>query len=89
MEKLDIIKETQSILPNSFKMATIISNGTRLPLFKYMETDFLSYVKLGATATILANFFNVQTADKTSVIGKRITLNDIRMIKLIEFFENN
>lgn len=89
MEKLDIIKETQSILPNSFKMATIISNGTRLPLFKYMETDFLSYVKPGATATILANFFNVQTADKTSVIGKRITLNDIRMIKLTEFFENN
>lgn len=89
MEKLDIIKETQSILPNSFKMATIISNGTRLPLFKYMETDFLSYVKPGATATILANFFNVQTADKTSVIGKRITLNDIRMIKLKEFFENN
>lgn len=82
MDCLDIIKQTESILPNSFKFATIISNGNRIPLFEFLETKFIGFVKPGAKPQVLAQYIN-------SELSELITLNDKRITTVENFIANN
>ena len=53
MKNLDIIKKAENILPDSFKSATIISNGKPILLFDYLENGFINYLKPGAEPEIV------------------------------------
>lgn len=82
MEKLDIIKKAEQLLPNSFANATIISQGEKVPLFEFLEQNANLFVKDGAEPLSVAQDIN-------SKLVTRIELNDIRLKTVREFINNN
>lgn len=82
MEKLDIIKQAEKILPNSFRYATIISQDKRIPLFDFLENDANLFVKDGASPLAVAQDIN-------SKLITKIELNDMRLKTVREFIESN
>lgn len=81
MENLDIIKKAETLLPDTFKSATIISNGKPILLFDYLENGFINYLKSGADPQIVVQCI------KTKLIPI-ITLDDFR-VKAVDEFVNS
>ncbi len=82
MKNLDIIKKAENILPDSFKSATIISNGKPILLFDYLENGFINYLKPGAEPEIVVQCI------KTKLLPV-ITLEDFRVKAVDEFIKNS
>lgn len=82
MEKLDIIKQAEQLLPNSFANATIISQDKRIPLFEFLESNANLFVKDGADPLRVAQDINEK-------LVTRLNLNDIRLKSVREFIKEN
>lgn len=56
MEILDIIKKVETILPEKYHNATILSHNVEIPLYSFLENSFIKFVKPEATAENLVEF---------------------------------
>ncbi|MCH5167662.1 MAG: hypothetical protein J1F35_07235 [Erysipelotrichales bacterium] len=56
MEKIDIIKDIEQLFPSEFKDATILFKDTYVPLYDFLEHDFIKFVRDNANVEDLVKY---------------------------------
>lgn len=64
MEKLDIIKQAEQLLPEEIRNGSIRMNGVEMPLTTYMETVLIGIVKENTTPVYVAEIIKNKFIDK-------------------------
>lgn len=64
MEKLDIIKQAEQLLPEEIRNGSIRMNGVEMPLTTYMETILIGIVKETTTPVYVAEIIKNKFIDK-------------------------
>ena len=82
MEKMAIIKQLEAALPKEYRYATFYYKNTYVPLYTFLEQEFINFLKDGADVQTLSNYVR-------NKLGSFIKENNPTLKRVDDFITNN